>query len=573
MAYVKYAFRDDPYTIALLEDAGRKIKDCCQIMTFGRHLVKPEIMGQYLFFFPYAIWNAHGKYHGEANKLMMLMEDHDINPEYNYVAVIESQVEFQVRLDALKNISQHYAPAWNMRAYLDYFSDVPSGVIFFLRVYRIDTAADLSLMEKGSKGSFQVFRLYDSYENETSAEISGMAPVISNNRFQYLKDEIISDLKVNGVFIAEYSSTDKGKSDLQERLDAAKALYGEFHWGGSVKVQAWKEIGYELGVDEDFDMAQLDYDAIFDEAEATCPVMKEMLEDIRNIQAARLGEYDYYLDMVHKRGSDAQDAALRIFDMTLRSCVKVALYAYKDNGMEFEDAFQEACIGAWTAIWKHSDSVEGLFPSYASMWMSQVMHRDLPYLHQTCYVPVHMVDQINQYLNQIEKMVVPTDFNNLSEEELYDLLVKYIDCPEEKIDQILYILLTPESVEKLQGETDDNFFVSDEDMEGEVISRVQSEQLIELALNGLSDREHGVIEKRYGLTDGVEHTLEEVGQDMSVTRERVRQIESKAKRKIAAKFYAKHIISREQFLLAVPDGSLSRGKRNDKLEGTGKVRE
>lgn len=492
---------------------------------------------------------------------MMLMEDHDINPEYNYVAVIESQVEFQVRSDVLKNISQYYAPAWNMRAYLDYFSDLPSGVIFFLRVFRIDTAADLSLMEKGSKGSFQVFRLYDSYENETSSEISGMTPVISDNRFQYLKDEIISDLKVDGVFIAEYSNTDKGKSDLQERLDAAKALYGEFHWGGSVKVQAWKENGYELGVDEDFDRAQLDYEAIFDEAEAACPAMKEMLEDIRNIQAARFGEYDYYLEMVHNGGPDAKDAALRIFDMTLRSCVKVALYAYKDNGMEFEDPFQEACIGAWTAIWKHSDSVEGLFPSYASMWMSQVMHRDLPYLHQTCYVPVHLADQINQYLNQIEKHTAHIDFNNLSGSELHDLLIKHINCPEEKTTQVLYILLTPESVEKLQEEEDDSYFASDEDLESNVLSRIQSEELTEIALNGLSDRERNVIEKRYGLFDKVEHTLEEVGQDMSVTRERVRQIESKAKRKIAAKFYAKHIISREQFLLAVPDGSLDRKKK------------
>ncbi|APG73337.1 hypothetical protein LJ046_06660 [Lactobacillus delbrueckii subsp. jakobsenii ZN7a-9 = DSM 26046] len=561
MAYVEYAFRDDPYTIALLEDAGRKIKDCCQIMTFGRHLVKPEIMGQYLFFFPYAIWNGHGKYHGDANKLMMLMEDHDINPEYNYVAVIESQVEFQVRSDALKNISQYYAPAWNMRSYLNYFSDIPSGVIFFLRVFRIDTAADLSLMEKGSKGSVQVFRLYDRYENETSAEISGMTPVISDNRFQYLKDEIISDLKVDGVFIAEYSNTDKGKSDLQERLDAAKALYGEFHWGGSVKVQALKEIGYKLGVDEDFDMAQLDYDAIFDEAEAVCPAMKGMLKDIRNIQAARLGEYDYNLEMVHKRGPDAQDASLRIFDMVLRSCVKVALYAYKDNGMEFEDAFQEACIGAWTAIWKHSDSVEGLFPSYASMWMSQVMHRDLPYLHQTCYVSVHTVEQINQYLNQIEKIVGPTDFNNLSERELHDLLKKYTDWPEERITQVLYILLTPESIETLQEETDGNAFVSDENVEDDVISRVQSEQLTELALRGLSDRERSVIEKRYGLADGNEHTLEEIGQEMSVTRERVRQIESKAKKKIAAKFYANHVISHARFISVVPEGNLGRKKK------------
>lgn len=558
MACVEYAFRDDPYTIALLEDAGRKIKDCCQIMTFGRHLVKPEIMGQYLSFFPYAILNGRGKYHGDATKLMMLMEDHDINPEYNYVAVIESQVEFQVRSDALKNISKYYAPVWNMRTYLDYFSDVPSGVIFFLRVYHIDNAPDLSLMEKGSKGSFQVFRLYDPNDNETSAEISGMTPVISYNRFQYLKDEIISDLKVYGVFISEYSNTGKGKRDLQERLDAARALYGEFHWGGSLKVKAWKDIGYELGVDEDFDMAQLDYDSIFDQAEAICPVMISMLEDIRNIQAARLGEYNYYLAMVHQRGAEAQEAAHRIFDMTLRSCVKMALYVYRDNGMEFEDAFQEACLGAWKAIWKHSDSVEGLFPSYASMWMSQTMKRDLPYLHQTCYIPVHMSERINQYLQKIEEHIGHTDFNSLSEQELYHLLMEYTDCTEANAIQLLYILLTPESIEKLQEETDDSYFVSNEDVESNILLEWQSKELLKIALRSLTDRERIVVEERYGLVDGVEHTLEEVGQEMSLTRERIRQIEKKAMRKIASKFYAKGLISRTRFYSIVPEGKIGR---------------
>lgn len=558
MAYVEYAFRDDPYTIALLEDAGEKIKDYCQIMTFGRHLVKPNIMGQNLFFFPYAIWGAHGKYHGEANKLMMLMEDQDIHPEYNYVAVIDSQVEFQVKSDSLKHISEYYAPAWNMKTYLNYFSDSPSGVIFFLRIYRIDSTADFSLMRKGAKGRFQVFRLYDEYDNEALVEISGMKPVISDNLFHYLKDEIISDLKVDDVFIAEYANNAEGKKDLEERLNAAKALYGEKHRGNSVKVQAWKEIGYELGVDDDFDMAQLDYDAIFDQAEDVCPEMNLMLEDIRNIQAARLGEYDYYLAMVHERGSAAFDAALRIFNMTLRSCVKVALYAYKDNGMEFEDAFQEACIGAWTAIWKHSDSVEGLFPSYASMWMSQVMHRDLPYLHQTCYVPVHMTDTISQILSQIEKKIGVVDFNDLSEREMHDLLMQYTDCSDKRAIQISYILLRPESVEKLQEETDDGAFLSEENLEEDVLSRIQSEVLVETVLSGLTDRERTIIEKRFGLVDGEERTLEELGQELSLTRERIRQIENKAKKKIAVKLYAKRMISRDQFLSVVPEGGIGR---------------
>ena len=218
------------------------------------------------------------------------------------------------------------------------------------------------------------------------------------------------------------------------------------------------------------------------------------------------------------------------------------------------------CIGAWTAIWKHSDSVEGLFPSYASMWMSQVMHRDLPYLHQTCYVPVNMIDTISQILSQIKKKIGVVDFNDLSELELHDILMKYTDCSDKRAIQISYILLKPKSVEDLQEETDDGVFFSEENLEEDVLSKIQSEEIVKVALSGLMNRERTIIEKRYGLVDGVERTLEELGLELSLTRERVRQIENKAKKKIAVKLYAKKMISHDQFLSAVQKCGIGRKK-------------
>ena len=94
-----------------------------------------------------------------------------------------------------------------------------------------------------------------------------------------------------------------------------------------------------------FDMAQLDYNAIFNDAESVCPQMKPLIESFREIQAARLGEYDYLLKDVHARDSNAREASLRLFDMSVRSAVKNALHTCQHDNMNFEDAFQEACLG------------------------------------------------------------------------------------------------------------------------------------------------------------------------------------------------------------------------------------
>ena len=500
------------------------------------------------------------RFPGEVSALEMQMEDRNILPKDNYVAVIESEVEFQITAAVLNQLSKDFMPVAEFENYMNFFSGLSSGFLLFLRLYKIDTHITRKFWWQGSHGRHQIFDLRDASGSLCSVHTEMMEPIISDNQFLYLKDEVLHVLRTNGVFISEYQNTEAGIRSLHERYLADKKLRNTQEiWHGNIDLSR-----FDFDPDnaeEDFDMAQLDYDAIFDEAETVCPAMKPILEDIRNIQAARLGEYDYYLDIVHKHGPGLKAAALRIFDMTLRACVKAALYAYKDNGMEFEDAFQEACIGAWTAIWKHKESVEGLFPSYASMWMSQVMHRDLPYLHQTCYVPVHKINRINQYLNQIEDHIGHIDFNNLSERELHEFLIKYTDCSEEYAARVSYTLLTPESVEKLQEATDDNLFASDEDLESDILSKVQSEELVKIALTDLTDRERTVVEKRYGLNDGIGHTLEELGQELSVTRERIRQIESKAKRKIARKFYVTHVIPHEQFLLVVPDGDLGRKKK------------
>lgn len=96
---------------------------------------------------------------------------------------------------------------------------------------------------------------------------------------------------------------------------------------------------------EDFDMAQLDYESIYQEVLEISPGMKDVIDYVRNIQAARLGEYDYYLKDIHTDSPNKEFAENRLFDMSMRASVKSALYHYKKTGVDIEDTFQEACIG------------------------------------------------------------------------------------------------------------------------------------------------------------------------------------------------------------------------------------
>lgn len=528
MTPVRYALREDPATINMLEDAGHYFKNYYQIITFHRNLIKPDYVGEYLYFAPFTGYN--GKYSGDATPVKIMMEDKGWEPDPSYVAVIESEVEFQINSSVIRHLCKDYMPEWSIGAYLNYFSGRPSGLLVFLRVYKTNQYLDPKYLVKGSKGRFSVFKLYDEYENEVSFTIDGLKPVISDNKFDYLKDEIMHILKVDNAFIVKYDNTDMGLKCLSERFEADRKLR-DTHQIWEKSHFEWKD-GFDIDADDDFDMAQLDYDAIFDDAESVCPQMKPLIENFRGIQAARLGEYDYLLKDVHARNENVWEASLRIFDMSVRSAVKNALHTYQHDNMNFEDAFQEACLGIWMAILKHSDNVKGLFPSYASMWMVQVMKRDLPYYQQNCRIPVHYNDRVENIVAELQRKCGDIDFNELTPTELYYLLLKNTSCGNEDAERLSYLLIPAKSIEEMTENDEYDGGVSDHGQCMEKVIDSLSMNDITDSLDVLKNRERDVIRLRYGFNDGQERTLEEVGRQMHVTRERVRQIEKKALRKL-----------------------------------------
>lgn len=542
MSEVSYALREDSSSIYLLEDAGRCYGRYCQVTVFGRNLVRPEFFRQYLFFASYT--GNNGKYRGTVTKVQMSLEDNERGPAYDYVAMIDSEVEFKIAPSVIRQLSRDHMPAWGVKSYLDYFSDRKSGILLFLRVYKVNQAVDPSYLEKGSKGSSQILKIYDSYENEVSLRVDGMAPVISDNKFSYIKDEIIHLLKVENAFIAEYDSTNSGLQSLRERVEADRLIHGTHQRWENRHLQ-WTEEGYD--VYGDFDMAQLDYEKIYREVLEICPGMEPVIDYVRNIQAARLGEYDYLLKDVHEHNENEQASALRIFNMSVRAAVKNALYYYQKQGLDLEDAFQVACIGIITAIQKHSDSVKGLFPSYASMWMIQTMGREMPIYQHNFRLPVHYKDYVAQTLRQLEAQIGESDVMEMDFEEIYRLLLAYTECDEDKAVQMASVLVPAESVENMINDSQKKIYLVDD---SDYISEMEQDFALEPVRDSfkiLSEREKNVIIHRFGFDGFPELSLEEIGNMYGITRERVRQIEFKAEWKILSHLMRIHYVTRVQY--------------------------
>ena len=560
MAQVSYALREDPNSIFLLQDAGRRYEKYCQIAVFGRHIVRPEFFQQYLYFAPHT--GANGKYRGSATDVQMSIEDNGYTPMCDYVAVIDSEVEFKVTASVIRQLSKDYMPAWGVKSYLDYFSDRKSGIMLFLRVFKVNQALSPTYLEKGIRGSAQILKLYDDRGEEVVLPIDGIEPVISDNKFSYLKDEILHLLKVENALLAFYDGTEKGLNSLQERVIADRHIQGTQERWRNRHLQ-WL---YDDSDDADFDMAQLDYEAIYQEVIDICPNMEGIIDYARNIKAARLGEYDYHLEKIHAHSEKESEAFSRLFDMSLRSAIKTALNYHKRYGIDIEDVFQEACIGVIMAIQKHNENVEGLFPSYVAAWTRQIITRDLQIYDYTVRVPVHYRERISQVLKQLSGVFEWSDIETISYVELYHLLLKYSDCDEDEANRIVYVLYPAESVEELVNDEENESLFARNDSSLHDIIEAMSYDIIGEALNRLTERERNIIVHRFGFNNNPETTLEDIAQMYGLTRERIRQIESKAKRKIVFYLNQRGFISKKQYRSVVDENDKNRLKPKNKKQ-------
>jgi RNA polymerase primary sigma factor len=347
----------------------------------------------------------------------------------------------------------------------------------------------------------------------------------------------------------EETKIEKDKIDIivKKAKAAGKITYGELaNQLDSANQEQIDEVfdAFEsLGVDilkDDFD-EEPDFEDLEDVEEIKLEEIDVVIEGVsvddpvrmylREIGKVSLLTYDQELTLAQQILDGDDEARQKLAESNLRLVVSIAK-KYVGRGMLFLDLIQEGNMGLIKAVEKFDYTKGYKFSTYATWWIRQAITRAIADQARTIRIPVHMVETINKLIRTSRHLL-----QQLGREPSPEEIAKEMEIPVEKVLEIQKIAQDPVSLETPIGEEDDSHlgdFIQDEDSpapQDSVAYTLLREQLEEV-MNTLTPREAKVLKLRFGLEDGKARTLEEVGKEFMVTRERIRQIEAKALRKL-----------------------------------------
>ncbi len=281
-----------------------------------------------------------------------------------------------------------------------------------------------------------------------------------------------------------------------------------------------------ISEEDDVDMEKLDL-SIPDGISIEDPVRMYLKE----IGKVPLLTADEEVDLASRMAEGDEDAKKRLAEANLRLVVSIAK-RYVGRGMLFLDLIQEGNLGLIKAVEKFDYRKGFKFSTYATWWIRQAITRAIADQARTIRIPVHMVETINKLIRVSRQLL-----QELGREPTPEEIAEELDMPVERVREILKISQEPVSLETPIGEEEDSHlgdFIQDDNVPvpAEAAAQTLLKEQLDEVLGTLTEREQKVLRLRFGMNDGRARTLEEVGKEFDVTRERIRQIEAKALRKL-----------------------------------------